>query len=235
MFVGKSCDKHYENARHYMNEAEYTAAMGFIGDHFFTIQPDKDYTLDNLFDKALYLVKKQGIRILVIDPYNWVEHIMKPGEREDLYISRFMATLKNFAKVNDLSVHLVAHQNTPQKDTTGKYPRPTKYTIKGGGTFSDKTDNVNFVWRPEMAIDIMNTEVVFGSQKIKKQKLVGIPQDIPGIVFDRKTSRYYFNGKDPFDKIDKDRLGVQQEIVEPDPFIMPLGDEDDDDWLQYKD
>jgi hypothetical protein len=33
------------------------------------------------------LVKK-GIRGVIIDPYNTVEHLMNNGEREDLYISR---------------------------------------------------------------------------------------------------------------------------------------------------
>jgi twinkle protein len=235
-FVGKSCDKHYENATHYMNEAEYSAAMKFVNGHFISILPDEDFTLENLFEKAEYLVKKQGIRILVIDPYNWVEHIMRPGEREDLYISRFMAKLKSFAVKHNLSIHLVAHQVTPSKTNAGTYPRPSKYTIKGGGTFSDKTDNVNFVWRPEMAIDIMNTEVVFGSQKIKKQKLVGIPQDIMGIDFDRQKNRYIFKGEDPFAAIDKDRLGVQSEIIEEDPFErqpdLPFGNVEEL-WSQH--
>jgi len=240
MFVGKSCDRHYSSSSHYMNQMEYEAGIDFVNKHFFNIMPDLDFTIDNLFDKARYLVKKKGIRILVIDPYNWVEHQMKPGEREDLYISRFMAQLKNFAKVNDLSVHLVAHQTTPSKDQSGKYYKPSKYRIKGGGTFSDKTDNVNFVWRPNLAIDHKDNETIFGSQKIKKQKLVGIPQDIMGITYDLKSSRYLFNGKDPFRAIDEDRLGVQAEIND-DPFgaiqpNMAFDDEDEPEfWSQIND
>jgi hypothetical protein len=41
------------------------------------------------------LVKKKGIRGVIIDPYNTVEHLMNNGEREDLYISRFMSQLKD--------------------------------------------------------------------------------------------------------------------------------------------
>jgi twinkle protein len=240
IFVGKSCDKHYEKSSHYMNQAEYESAIDFVNRHYFNILPDIDFTLDNLFEKARYLVRKKGIRYLVIDPYNWVEHKMKPGEREDLYISRFMAQLKNFAKVNDVSVHLVAHQNTPTKDSGGRYLRPSKYTIKGGGTFSDKTDNVNFVWRPDYAIDFTSPDVVFGSQKIKKQKLVGRPQDVLGITYHLPSGRYLFNGKDPFSDIDRDRKGVQKEIEE-DPFgaiqpNMAFDDLDEEDsWQQFKD
>jgi twinkle protein len=130
---------------------------------------------------------------------------MKSGEREDLYISRFMSEIKRFSIENDITTQLVAHQVTPQKDTKGRYLRPDVNRIKGGGTFADKADNVLFVWRPERALDFGSTEVIFGSQKIKKQKLVGIPQDICNIQFQRKTNRYYINGESPFDKIDRMR------------------------------
>ena len=78
--------------------------------------------------------------------------------------------------------------------------------IKGGGTFADKADNVLFVWRPDRAIDFSSRKVIFGSQKIKKQKLVGYPQDIENISFDIKSSRYSFSGNTPFVQLDKIRL-----------------------------
>lgn len=199
-FVGKSTDPHYKHNQ--MGETEYLQSIDFISEHFFLIYPSKDFEFETILDKAKYLVRKKGIRHLIIDPYNTVEHKMKMGEREDLYISRFMSELKRCALQNDIGIHLVAHQLTPQKDTNGRYVRPDLNRIKGGGTFSDKADNVNFVWRPNRALDFSDTEVVFGSQKIKKQKLTGTPQDIININFLRKTNRYYIGGKSPFDEID---------------------------------
>ena len=199
-FVGKSTDPYYKHNQ--MGEKEYIQSIDFISEHFFLIYPSKDFEFETILDKAKYLVRKKGIRHLIIDPYNTVEHKMKMGEREDLYISRFMSELKRFALQNDIGIHLVAHQLTPQKDTNGRYVRPDLNRIKGGGTFSDKADNVNFVWRPNRALDFSDTEVVFGSQKIKKQKLTGTPQDIININFLRKTNRYYIGGKSPFDEID---------------------------------
>ena len=61
------------------------------------------------------------------------------------------------------------------------------------------------VWRPDRALDFQSTSVVFASQKIKKQKLVGIPQDVEGIEFNRKQQRYYFNSITPFAKVDEIR------------------------------
>lgn len=211
-FVGKSTDPHFKQNQ--MSELEYIKSIDFVSNHFFLIYPSKDFEFETILEKAKYLVRKKGIRHFIIDPYNTVEHKLKPGEREDLYISRFMSELKRFALQNDIGIHLVAHQLTPQKDANGRYLRPDLNRIKGGGTFSDKADNVNFVWRPNRALDFSDTEVVFGSQKIKKQKLTGTPQDIIGINFLRKTNRYYINGKSPFDNLDKIKT-PQQQVLTP--------------------
>ena len=214
-YIGKSCDPYYIN--NYMSEEEYKQGMNFIKDYFFVIYPDKDFKLQTIFDKAKYLVKKHGIRTLVIDPYNTIEHLTTAGEREDLYISRFMTQLKRFAIENEVSVNLVAHQVTPMKNEKdqGRYFRPELNKIKGGGTFADKADNVLYVWRPNRALDFKDPDVVFGSQKIKKQKLVGIPQNIDQITFNVREQRYYFNGVSPFTYFDKVRNGTQNEIEEP--------------------
>jgi twinkle protein len=204
MYIGKSCDPYYKN--NYMTEAEYRQGMSFVQNHFNVIYPQRNFSLHTIFEKAKFLIKTQGIRALIIDPYNTVQHKMNRGEREDLYISRFMSELKRFAVDNNISIHLVAHQVTPQKNDDGRYPKPDVNRIKGGGTFADKADNVLFVWRPDRAIDFSSKKVVFGSQKIKKQKLVGYPQDIGNISFDIRSSRYSFNGRTPFSQIDKLRI-----------------------------
>jgi twinkle protein len=203
MYIGKSSDPHHKSLQ--MDRELYDEAMNFVERHFFVIYPKIGFTLDEIFDKARYLVQTKGIRSLIIDPYNTVQHRMKSGEREDLYISRFMSELKRFALDNNISVHLVAHQVTPQKNEDGRYPKPDINRIKGGGTFADKADNVMFVWRPNRAINFSDPFVIFGSQKIKKQKLVGIPQEVEGIEFKTREQRYYFDGFSPFTRFDEIR------------------------------
>lgn len=203
MYIGKSTDPAYKSAQ--MNIHEYEEALTFVNDHFYLIYPNKNFLLETILARAKTLVRQKGIRSLIIDPYNTIQHKMRSGEREDLYISRFMSELKRFAVENDISIHLVAHQITPRKGDDGKYPKPDINSIKGGGTFADKSDNVMFVWRPNRAIDFSDKFVTFGSQKIKKQKLVGIPQDIEMIEFNIKEQRYYFNNDTPFTKVDEKR------------------------------
>lgn len=219
MFIGKTTDPFYSDYQ--MTKYEYLEAMSFINKHFFVVYPDFDFKLDTIFEKVNYLVKKEGIDHLIIDPYNTVEHLMNGGEREELYISRFMAKLKRFAVEKDVSVNLVAHQNTPRvnKDDGNRYFKPMKSNIKGGGVFAQKADNVLFVWRPELALDFRNESVIFGSQKIKKQKLVARPCDVDGITFNFKENRYYFNGVCGLNLIDRGRNKKPIE-VETSPFPM---------------
>jgi len=203
MYIGKSSDPYHGASQ--MKLDEYKKAMEFCKKHFFLIYPQKNFTLENIFHRAKYLVKTKGIRSLIIDPYNTIQHKMARGEREDLYISRFMSELKRFALDYNISIHLVAHQVTPSKNDDGRYYKPDVNRIKGGGTFADKADNVMFIWRPDRALEFSDTKVIFGSQKIKKQKLVGIPQEVHGIDFNIKSQRYYFNNETPFTQIDAER------------------------------
>lgn len=222
MLVGKTCDSYYGKLQ--MSEIEYLNASSFINKHFFLIYPDFDFKLETIFEKVKFLVRKQGIEHLIIDPYNTIEHLIKSGEREDLYISRFMAKLKRFAVENDISIQLVAHQNTarPNEKDGGRYHKPSLNNVKGGGTFADKADNVVYVWRPNRALDFRCTKVVFGSQKIKKQKLVARPTDVDCIDFDFKSNRYLFNGETPFTRIDEQRGIINNNIKEETIHIKPV-------------
>lgn len=224
-YIGKSCDPYYSN--NYMTEEEYKEGMNFVKEHFFVIYPDKDFKIQTIFDKAKYLVKKKGIRGVIIDPYNTIEHLLNPGEREDLYISRFMSLLKRFGVEEDLSMNLVAHQLTARKNEKdgGRYYRPELNNVKGGGTFADKADNVMYIWRPNRALDFKDPDVIFGSQKIKKQKLVGIPQNVDCITFNVREQRYYFNGVSPFTYFDKVRNGTDKIIKEEHKQITAMPNE----------
>ena len=237
-YIGKSCDPFYEN--NYMSEAEYIEGMNFVKDHFFVIYPEKDFKIQTIFDKTKYLVRKQGVRGLIIDPYNTIEHLMSNGEREDLYISRFMSQLKRFGVEENISMNLVAHQLTARKNEKdgGRYFRPELNNIKGGGTFADKADNVLFVWRPNRALDFKDPDVIFGSQKIKKQKLVGIPQNIEDITFNIRNQRYYFNGVSPFTYFDQLRNNpnyIESEKEEPVKILGTLEDAFGNEYIEEND
>jgi len=216
-FVGKSADKEQDKFNNYMNEMQLKEGLIFMNNHFFMVYPDIDHSIDELLKCFSYTVRKYRIQTITIDPYNQIHHKMQFGEREDLYISKFMTKLKKFALDHNVSVNLVAHQTTPLVQKGINYPEPNLYRIKGGGTFADKADNVLVVWRENRNTDHTDTKVKFISQKIKKQKLTGIPGTVE-LKFNRRTNRYLGQLGSPIDALKKlpeqKELPIQVEVSE---------------------
>lgn len=208
--LGKSTDRHYKNFD--VQEDEYLRAFDMVKDNFFFVYPEKDkvpdFRIEQIESVFEYLVWEKDVKAVIVDPYIKIRHEMSPGEPEHLYASRFMMDRINFTRKNNVSYHLVMHQTTPRKEKDGNYPPPSLYQIKGGGTFADSTDNSISVWRPNRATDPNDTTVIIKTDKIKKQKLVGIPYEIT-IDFNRKRNRY--TGKDGFDYFENALIGKAHE------------------------
>ena len=204
--LGKSTDRAYKNFD--VNEEEYLRAFDMVKDNFFFVYPEKDgvpdFRIEQIESVFEYLVWEKDVKVVIVDPYIKIRHEMSAGEPEHLYASRFMMDRINFTRKNNVSYHLVMHQTTPRKEKDGNYPPPSLYQIKGGGTFADSTDNSISVWRPNRATDPNDTTVIIKTDKIKKQKLVGIPYEIT-IDFNRKRNRY--TGKDGFDYFENALIG----------------------------
>jgi twinkle protein len=219
-YIGKSADKENQRYGNYMTEMQLIEGMKFMQKHFFSVFPEDEQTIDEILKKFSYLVRKKNIQTVTLDPYNQIQHMMQHGEREDLYISRFMSKLKKFAVEHDVAVHLIAHQVTPDFIKNENYPEPNIYKIKGGGTFADKADNVLIVWRENRNTDIKDTSVKFISRKIKKQKLTGIPGDAI-LKYDRRTNRYLYLEQSPFDTVVENEQTIITEAIDPNKNIEP--------------
>ena len=185
----------------FIGESLYRKTADQIKDYFYfiNIRPPKS-TLENILNAFIPLIETQGIKICIIDP---LVKITRPKEyvNADAQWAAYVSTMcTDFARRYNICLLLVLHQVTPKVQENGVYAKPDKYSIKNGGNFSDSSDNVLFLQRPESPRDLLSTLVRFGSLKIKKQKLVGIPQEIQ-FGFNRKTNRYVdeIEGKDLFD------------------------------------
>ena len=136
-----------------MTQDELYDAMGQVYQGFFFIQPDKDddmMTVDTILSRAKALVYREGIKVLVIDPWNEIAPTTKQGQREDQYISEQLAKIRRFARVNGIHIFLIAHPRNLEKNKDGQYPPPTAYDIAGGAMWRNKADNILCVYRPDM-------------------------------------------------------------------------------------
>lgn len=173
---------------------------------YFVYPKDVDFTPENLFKTIANFIEYSGVNICILDPYLKLHHKLD-GLLEHQYIGVFMSKLEAFTRRHNLSMHLVAHQLTPKLTEDGNRPKPSGYTVKGGGSFYDGTDNMLMIWRPNYEKDKNDPSVVFASSKIKKHKIVSKPNSI-NISFNVDKNRYISqNGLDMFDLAMGNELG----------------------------
>ena len=107
-----------------------------INDNFFFIEMDR-YSLDSVLRKGAELVKRKGIKCLVIDPYNKVRDTDARTEDVNKYTLEYLQKIETFCKKFDVLVIIVAHPTKMYKNAEGKIEEPTMYNIKGGGEWYD--------------------------------------------------------------------------------------------------
>ncbi len=131
-----------------MSMEDYLETKQYLDENYKFIMPkDDDFYLDNILERARMLVKKIGIRILIIDPWNRIEYQMDKGETETKYIARQLVKMTNFAKRNNILIILVAHPIKMQKTDGGVYEIPTLYNISGSANFFNMADYGICVYR----------------------------------------------------------------------------------------
>ena len=106
-----------------------------VNDNYFFIDMER-YTLDSVLRKGAELVKRKGIKCLVIDPFNKVRDNDASGD-VNVYTLEYLSKIEIFAKKYDVLVMVVAHPTKMYKDAKGNIEEPTMYNIKGGGEWYD--------------------------------------------------------------------------------------------------
>ena len=109
---------------------------GHVNDNFFFIDMDR-YSLEAVLRKGAELVKRKGIKCLIIDPFNKVRDVDAKTEDVNRYTMEYLTKIEVFAKKYDVLVIIVAHPTKMYKDKDGKIEEPTMYNIKGGGEWYD--------------------------------------------------------------------------------------------------
>ena len=107
-----------------------------VNDNFFFIDMDR-YTLEGVLKKGAELVKRKGIKCLVIDPFNKIRDYNAGSADVNAYTLEYLTKIEMFAKKYDVLVIIVAHPTKMYKGQDGKIEEPTMYNIKGGGEWYD--------------------------------------------------------------------------------------------------
>jgi len=107
-----------------------------INDNYFFIDLEVP-SLEAVLRKGAELVKRKGIKCLVIDPFNKIRDANATSADVNTYTLEYLTKIEQFAKRYDVLVIIVAHPTKMYKDSSGKIEEPTMYNIKGGGEWYD--------------------------------------------------------------------------------------------------
>jgi twinkle protein len=124
------------------------SAMEFYQEYFCHLDFNEGFTLTKIIAKFKELVKRNGIRIFVIDPYNKTRLKESYGKQVNDYTSDYLQEIDIFCKETKSIVYLVAHPTKMKKtEGTNSYPMATAYDIKGGGEMFDMAYHILGVTR----------------------------------------------------------------------------------------
>ena len=151
--------------KHDIGTSKWNQVAEHVNDNFFFIDMER-YTLESVLRKGAELVKRKGIKCLVIDPFNKVRDVDCKTEDVNRYTMEYLTKIETFAKKYDVLVFIVAHPTKMYKDSNGKIEEPTMYNIKGGGEWYDASYHGILVHR-----DYENKTVKAKILKVKFQNL----------------------------------------------------------------
>ena len=106
-----------------------------VNDNFYFIDMDK-YSLESVLRKGAELVKRKGIKCLVIDPYNKIRDTEAVSDDVNRYTMDYLSKIESFCKKYDVLTFIVAHPTKMPREN-GKMVEPNMYNIKGGGEWYD--------------------------------------------------------------------------------------------------
>ena len=121
---------------HDIGGSKWKEVSNHVNNNFYFIDMDK-YSLESVLRKGAELVKRKGIKCLVIDPYNKIRDANAVSDDVNRYTMDYLSKIEQFCKKYDVLTFIVAHPTKMMRDQNGKIQEPTMYNIKGGGEWYD--------------------------------------------------------------------------------------------------
>lgn len=132
------------------------------------------------------LAVRDQCKLIIVDPWNELEHLPNPGESMTQYINFATKFIRQMAERLDVHIALVAH---PKKmSTEGRIKAPTGY---------DVADSAAFFNKPSLGVTVHQEEDDDGEQyvslnvwKVRKTRLYGFQKGKVKVDYDPATMTY---------------------------------------------
>ncbi len=168
------------------SQQQLAAADQWIDQHFSFIcaGDDDDVTVPWLLEKAAASVLRHQVKIIVVDPWNEMDHMRPDGVSQTEYVGIAIKQFRRFAKKYQVHFICVAHPTKIHRDTHGMLPVPTLYDISDSANWANKADVGIVVHR-----GAAGTEATINVIKVRFQDDVGTPGAITA-NFNVDTGRF---------------------------------------------
>jgi twinkle protein len=187
-----------------MSREDYQMALEYLKDKVFFFEPDENYTLDSVLQRAREHRKRFGIDCYVIDAWNKLEHTFEGSETN--YISRALDKITMFNQQNGLHCFLVAHPKQMGRTKDNKTIVPSLYDISGSAHFNNKTD-IGIVVDRDFAN--VKTNIVVAKVKFSHWGKVGTVE----MSYEPTSGRFYEFGDSNKAKMPWINLNVQPTLM----------------------
>ena len=172
-----------------MSKAEMHEHRRWVSDHFSILTPEEP-SIETVLDLARIEVFRRGIKGIVVDPWNELEHMRPRHMSETEYISSALSQFRRFAIKHEVHIWIVAHPTKLKRTEEGTEPIPTLYDIAGSANFRNKADIGMSVWR-DITLNDPNVQVHITKVRYQDQGQLGAIQ----FGYDAPSKVIYEKGK----------------------------------------
>lgn len=167
---------------------ELDAADGWINRNFVFLVPgeDDDATLEWLLERLSVAVVRYGVKMVVVDPWNHMDHDRPQGMTETDYTNFALKQFIKFARKHQVHFMLVTHPRIMRKDDNGRFPVPTLYDANGSSNFYNRATVGIVVHRIG---EQGEQKTLIRVAKSKHYSETGEPGDL-AVRFDPQTRKY---------------------------------------------
>lgn len=126
----------------WMTPEDMSRADRIIEDRFTFIVPGNDDspTIEWMLERAKAAVVRHGAKVIVVDPWNEMDHNRPSDLSLTEYVGEAIKALKRFARTYGVAMIVVAHPAKMRRDRDGKMPMPGLYDISDSANWANKAD-----------------------------------------------------------------------------------------------
>lgn len=150
--------------------------------------PGIDHGISWLKGVVHKLAARDNCNLIIIDPWNEIEHFLEKGETMSNYVNVALAEIRRWAAKYDCHIQMLVH--------------PKKLTHSGPPTGYDIADAAGFYNKPGMGYSVHQSEndeygehVIFTNWKVRNRQTTGCRPGFKRLHFDEMTMAYKIANK----------------------------------------